>query len=253
MQFEHKHAMDTSDKSFCDDSDSDDEETNLIKKKFTKFRVPPAPKKVKQKDKSKIKPVAKMTKGASFKTSKTSNKAKLAKSGTRDTKSKARNKPKMSTSKDMNGSQFSYNIKQSKVKFKKGNKEVSKRVETLATLKNMLDDLTTSRLTGSRLDKADVIANEFEDSNNTDAILRYLTDKKSSKLPIKRKKRKVMAVQHQEVKSDSVSDPYDETSDVLSPSNVSHHDNTDALNTQIDFNKPLLNSKMNLSNMLLNG
>lgn len=37
-EFEHHKAMESSDESYCDDSDSDDDETNLVQKQFTKLR-----------------------------------------------------------------------------------------------------------------------------------------------------------------------------------------------------------------------
>ena len=38
-EFEHHKAMESFNESYCDDSDSDDEETNLVQKQFTKLRI----------------------------------------------------------------------------------------------------------------------------------------------------------------------------------------------------------------------
>lgn len=74
QEYEHEKANNPSEKSFCDDSDSDDEEENIIVKKYTKFRSTKPIKKTVTKKSIVIKSPVKNNKNQSFKAT---NKAKL--------------------------------------------------------------------------------------------------------------------------------------------------------------------------------
>lgn len=83
----------------------------------------------------------------------------------------------------------SHNFVKSKEKAKLSDRDYSIGIQTLESLKNMLRKVTKERLSSSDADVSHDLLNELQDQNNSDMIMRYLTDSKHHKLPITFKKK----------------------------------------------------------------
>ena len=133
-------------------------------------------------------------------------------------------------------------------------KDYKKGIETIESLKHMLSDMTNSRLIGHDINKSEGPIMHLDDENNMKMMNKYLNKTKNTKQPITFKKKindNLVLVSRARTRSKDQSKPCDETdNDELSNNspNISQSKNTD-----IDFDKPLLNSKKNLSKSLISG
>lgn len=123
----------------------------------------------------------------------------------------------------------------------------------------MLNKLTINRLTGQIGDDSIKVVQSGEDEQNTELILRFLADNKgNSKLPIIYKNpqnERILLSNSIRSQSQGKSEPYDcgDIDSSSSPMFWNHEVKLDARSTDVDFSKPLLNSKKNLSNLLISG
>ena len=133
-------------------------------------------------------------------------------------------------------------------------KDYEKGMETIESLKHMISDMTNSRFTGHEANKSEDLIQNLDDESNVKMIHKYLSETKNAKLPITFKKKisdNIVLVSRVRTQSKDQSELYDETDN----EELSNHSPniSQGKNTDIGFNKPLLNSKKNLSKLLISG